>query len=180
MATNTKISCFLCSYFAGNSFSDVVRHIGSVHSHDPDFNITCGLDGCRKNYKKFGSYKVHLYRHHYDKLLPTKIPENIHKEDITTSDLSISQGELKLSSTDTILAFQSCMAILTGRLRRKYTQNSFYAIYFPLTNSKLFLERTYHESTRPLHSFREREWPCKTYYVYLFTYSTTLYHDTLV
>ena len=30
-----------------------------------------------------------------DITMPTKIPENIHEEDITTPDLSISQGELK-------------------------------------------------------------------------------------
>ena len=91
--------CFLCSSFAGNLFSDVVRHIGSVHSHDLDFNIICGLDGCKRSYKKFGSYKVHLYRHHYDKLLPTKTPENVQEEVVTTPDPSILLGKPAVKTT---------------------------------------------------------------------------------
>ena len=62
-------ACFLCSSFAGSSFSDVFRHIQAVHAHDPDFHITCGLDGCVRRYDKFGSYKVHLYREHRGHIL---------------------------------------------------------------------------------------------------------------
>ena len=68
-AIATKLSCFLCSSFAGSSFSDVFRHIQAVHAHDPDFHITCGLDGCVRRYDKFGSYKVHLYREHRGHIL---------------------------------------------------------------------------------------------------------------
>lgn len=60
----SKITCFLCASFAGGSFSDVVRHIGYVHSFDPNFTVTCGLHGCKRQYKSFGAYRVHLYKAH--------------------------------------------------------------------------------------------------------------------
>ena len=75
MAAATKVSCFLCSSFAGSSFTDVIRHIGAIHSCDSDFQITCGLDGCSKQYRNFGSYKVHLYRSHRDILKGFKTPQ---------------------------------------------------------------------------------------------------------
>ena len=65
MAAATKVHCFLCSSFAANSFLDVVRHIGAIHSHDADFQVVCGLDGCNRQYRNFGSYRVHLYREHH-------------------------------------------------------------------------------------------------------------------
>lgn len=75
MAAATKVSCFLCSSFAGNSFPDIVRHIGAVHSHDADFQVTCGLDACQKQYHNFGSYRVHLYRDHHDIMKGWRLPD---------------------------------------------------------------------------------------------------------
>ena len=62
--SSSKITCFLCGSFAGGSFSDVVRHIGYVHAFDPNFTVTCGLHGCKRQYKTFGAYRVHLYKAH--------------------------------------------------------------------------------------------------------------------
>ena len=75
MAAATKVSCFLCSSFAGSSFPYVVRHIGAIHSHDADFQVTCGLDACKKQYHNFGSYRVHLYREHHDIMKGWRFPE---------------------------------------------------------------------------------------------------------
>ncbi len=62
--SSSKITCFLCASFAGSSFSDVVRHIGYVHAFEPNFLVTCGLHGCKRQYKSFGAYRVHLYKVH--------------------------------------------------------------------------------------------------------------------
>ena len=62
--SSCQISCFLCASFAGRSFSDVVRHIGYVHAFEPNFSVTCGLHGCKRQYKSFGAYRVHLYKAH--------------------------------------------------------------------------------------------------------------------
>ena len=56
--------CPLCTSFASRNLKGVVRHIGRTHSHDPNFHICCGLDGCHQTYKKFVSYKKHVYQRH--------------------------------------------------------------------------------------------------------------------
>ena len=85
MTAATKISCYLCSSFA-DAFTDVVRHIGNVHSHDPDFQVTCELDGCRRQYSKFGSYKVHLYHHHNHKMKFEKTPSPVPEETVSDNE----------------------------------------------------------------------------------------------
>ena len=60
----TKCECFICHSTAGNTFSDIVRHIGYVHAHDPNFNVVCGIEGCTRSYINFMSYRRHLYREH--------------------------------------------------------------------------------------------------------------------
>ena len=57
--------CPLCSSFASKNPKGIVRHIGRVHSHDANFHICCGLDGCHRTYTKFVSYKKHMYQHHF-------------------------------------------------------------------------------------------------------------------
>lgn len=42
----------------------VVNHYGRYHRHDPDFYVTCKVDGCIASYRKFEGYKSHLRRHH--------------------------------------------------------------------------------------------------------------------
>ena len=62
MTSTGMQKCFLCSSFAASSFSDVVRHIGFIHSHEPNFTVVCGINGCVRSYHQFSSYKKHLYR----------------------------------------------------------------------------------------------------------------------
>jgi hypothetical protein len=54
----------LCDSFAAPRFIQVVRHIGKIHSFDPNFSITCGIDGCTSHFKKFSAYRSHFYRKH--------------------------------------------------------------------------------------------------------------------
>ena len=42
----------------------VLRHIGSVHSHEADFKLTCGIDGCPRTYSNFRSFQKHIRRVH--------------------------------------------------------------------------------------------------------------------
>lgn len=58
--------CPLCDSFAAPNLKGVVRHIGVVHAHEPGFRVTCGVDGCTKSYRKFVSYKKHMYVKHRD------------------------------------------------------------------------------------------------------------------
>ena len=54
-------SCPLCETFAAPNLKGVVRHVGLVHSHEPGFRLTGGVEGCTRSYTKFNSYKKHMY-----------------------------------------------------------------------------------------------------------------------
>ena len=61
-------NCPLCSWFGGLSLKTVLRHVGRVHSHVANFHICCGINGCPRTFRKFVSYRQHLYRHHRETL----------------------------------------------------------------------------------------------------------------
>ncbi|XP_064455252.1 uncharacterized protein LOC135366472 [Ornithodoros turicata] len=50
-----------------------MNHIALVHAHEPGFNITCGLNGCSKTFKKYDSYRKHVQRKHRDVVPPARI-----------------------------------------------------------------------------------------------------------
>ena len=56
--------CWICYRFAAPSLKAVVRHMATVHAHDPRFHICCGIEGCSRAYTNFYSFKKHLYRKH--------------------------------------------------------------------------------------------------------------------
>ena len=72
--------CWLCSSYASLSFPDVVRHIGSIHSHHPNFHVTCCLDGCVAQFRSFAAYKSHLYRTHSNIIRLQQFPPNFHNQ----------------------------------------------------------------------------------------------------
>lgn len=55
-------SCCYCSSFDGSSFKKLLNHIKFIHSHEPNFLITCG--DCAQSFKKFNSFRSHLNRKH--------------------------------------------------------------------------------------------------------------------
>ena len=73
--SSSRILCFLCTSFAGRSFADVVRHIGYVHACDPHFFVTCGLHGCKQQYRSYSGYRKHLYKAHADVMKGGLVPE---------------------------------------------------------------------------------------------------------
>lgn len=56
--------CKICNNFASHTYSKVLRHIGLVHSFDPGFSVTCGVDGCPRTFTKYNSFRKHILRHH--------------------------------------------------------------------------------------------------------------------
>lgn len=42
----------------------VLRHVGCVHAHEPNFHIVCGINGCPCTYKNYYSFCKHLHRSH--------------------------------------------------------------------------------------------------------------------
>ena len=60
----SRFTCSLCHSFAALDYLSVLRHIRSVHSWEPHFNITCGIDGCVRTYRSFRCYKAHIFTKH--------------------------------------------------------------------------------------------------------------------
>lgn len=65
-AISSPVCCPLCDSFAAPTLKGVVRHIGVIHSLEPGFRVTCGVEGCTRSYTKFVSYKKHVYVKHRD------------------------------------------------------------------------------------------------------------------
>ena len=66
IASLSLVCCPLFDSFAAPTLKGVVCHIGVVHSLEPGFRVTCGVDGCTKSYVKFVSYKKDVYVRHRD------------------------------------------------------------------------------------------------------------------
>jgi hypothetical protein len=63
MDTN-RFTCSICYHFAASDMTAVLRHIGSIHAHQAGFRVVCGIGGCPRSYRNYGSFRKHLYRKH--------------------------------------------------------------------------------------------------------------------
>ena len=52
--------CTFCDEFLGHTFKKLQRHIKFIHSHEPNFSITC--NDCGRSFRKFASFKTHIRR----------------------------------------------------------------------------------------------------------------------
>ena len=59
----------MCNKFTAVDLRAVLRHIGSVHSFEPGFLITCGVSGCARTYHNFRSFQKHVSKDVLDKAL---------------------------------------------------------------------------------------------------------------
>ena len=57
--------CPLCA-FEARPVPLVLSHLRMVHSSDPHFIVTCGLNGCVTTSKSFTALYSHIYRNHPD------------------------------------------------------------------------------------------------------------------
>ena len=58
------VLCWLCFKVAAATLKGILKHIGTIHSCEPNFSITCGVHSCPRRYSNFFSFKKHLYRKH--------------------------------------------------------------------------------------------------------------------
>lgn len=88
-------NCPLCSWFGAPTMKHVLRHIGAVHAHDASFHVCCGIAGCPRTYKKFHSYRQHLYRHHRDAIdgITSSTPAHNSFEDDNYSDSKVTSPD---------------------------------------------------------------------------------------
>lgn len=55
--------CPMCSFEAA-TVRIILSHLRIVHSNDPHFNVTCGVDGCSRTFRTFSALYSHIYRQH--------------------------------------------------------------------------------------------------------------------
>ena len=71
-----------------------MRHMGTVHSHDPHFHVCCGVHGCPRTYTNFESFRKHLYRRHRCDLdLPLAVTTHGEEYDETLDDTLDDNGQ---------------------------------------------------------------------------------------
>ncbi len=82
--------CSICLVFSAITLRALVRHIAMQHASQPNFKVTCGINGCPDEYKKIDSYRKHLRRKHPDEMAV----EEIQNPDISnTSSNESTDGE---------------------------------------------------------------------------------------
>ncbi len=60
--------CSICHQFASPTFGGVLRHVGSVHAFEYNFSVRFGISGCEAHFKKFSSWRSHIYRKYRQEL----------------------------------------------------------------------------------------------------------------
>ena len=63
MAAN-GFTCSMCHQYTSSSIHAVLRHIGSVHAHQANFRVVCGIQECPRTYTNYYSFRKHLRRKH--------------------------------------------------------------------------------------------------------------------
>ena len=62
------IVCPLCPYeetaILNMKMNDYLTHVKECHGYSPNFHITCGVHGCPRIFKKFSTFKKHIYEYH--------------------------------------------------------------------------------------------------------------------
>lgn len=60
---DTGSKCPMCSYSA-TTLQNVLSHMRAYHANEPNFCVTCGLDGCATSSSSFAGLYSHIYRNH--------------------------------------------------------------------------------------------------------------------
>lgn len=54
-----------CSLCAGQfaTLPMLLKHIRLIHADKPNFHLQCNLQGCKRTFKQFSTYRNHIYQH---------------------------------------------------------------------------------------------------------------------
>ncbi len=81
--------CWECSHLYFQTFARYLIHLRNNHCYEPNFKVTCPIEGCFRSYSKIKSLTSHLLRKH-------KVTES--HDDIGSNQLDVSH--VTLDSTD--------------------------------------------------------------------------------
>ena len=134
----TELLCPLCpDSLVSFNVSGYVKHIQVFHSHQPHFSLTCGIRGCVRTFKNFGTFRNHVSAKHNLKRVATFKPtpcndcdepntsgngdeDNtlIGDQDVLTYESSMTSQQLE---TDT-LKYSAALLLLRLKEKQKLTQ----------------------------------------------------------
>jgi len=63
------VKCQLCQVGMPNlsyKIGEYIKHLRLLHASQPDFKVTCGINGCQGVYNNIGTLNNHLYAMHND------------------------------------------------------------------------------------------------------------------
>ena len=86
--------CPLCAFVAA-TLALILSHLRLVHANDPDFNVTCGISGCVRTFKKFRALYQHVYRNHKDAgIIQQRIASDVGEQGPSTSSMEDVQTDI--------------------------------------------------------------------------------------
>ena len=118
------LTCPRCTLKAVN-LRYLIRHIGIRHSQERNFSITCGIDGCRKFFKLYESFRRHVYRNHRnvisrevgeptnDVMLPTDCADEVYNaaDSVDSSSALYPRRARSALGVDTVLTLDVCLYV---------------------------------------------------------------------
>lgn len=92
-----EYECSLCATRLPSLVS-YISHLRLVHATDPNFRVKCGINNCLSNFKSFGGFNSHVYRHHRDALgLVKSVQGQDFNDDKAADDSHRNTADLPLS-----------------------------------------------------------------------------------
>ena len=93
------IVCPLCA--GGNSYATVsvfLTHLRMFHANEANFQIQCGLQGCKRTFRNFYTYRNHVYSMH--DVNSTSTNQLIVEQDEVSSDSASDHNHVQESPVD--------------------------------------------------------------------------------
>ena len=85
MASTSSMVCPLCSNVGHLTlnFKDLIKHLNLFHTHQPDFKVPCGIDGCSRHFTNLRTYQNHMSSvHNCCKNIESRVFEHGSSEDV--------------------------------------------------------------------------------------------------
>lgn len=104
------------------NLTDYLKHVKLIHSHQPGFQLTCGIAGCIRTFKNFRTFRDHVSTFNsQDPNASNTVPPSIHEDDNGDSYEGDDHNSLSHENTDDqAKCLQKSSALFLMGLKEKY------------------------------------------------------------